>query len=59
MELEKAKTIGKGKEKRKSENFHLRKKLDTIEDPQNNHTIGEQVCGLMDYHLENCLGAMF
>ena len=33
----------------------LKKKLDTIEDPQNNHTIGEQVCS-WDYHLEKMFG---
>ena len=39
----KTKAIRKGKEKRTSEDFDLRK-LDTIEDQQNNHTIGEQGC---------------
>ena len=41
-----------------SQKIHLRKKLDTIEDPQNKHTIGEQGCSLTTT-LKNCLGAMF
>ena len=38
--------------------FYLRKGLDTIEDPWNNHTIEDQA-GSWTTPLKNCLGAMF
>ena len=37
--------------------FYLRKGLDTIEDPWNNHTIEDQA-GSWTTPLKNCLGAM-
>ena len=40
------------------ENFHLRQRLDTIVDPQNNHTIEDQGL-LMDYPLEKLFGCCF
>ena len=56
----KEKSIGKrkGKEKRILENVHFQKKLDTIEDPHNKHTIEDQGCSWTT-PLKNCLGAVF
>ena len=55
MFLAKAKRKGMDK----TENMTIwAKKLDTIEDPQNNHTIGDQG-GSWTTPLKNCLGAMF
>ena len=52
------KSYSKGKEKGFWNIFHPKKKLDTIEDPHNNHTIADQVCSWTT-PLKNCLGAMF
>ena len=40
------------------DNFSPQKKLDTIENPRNNHTIEDQGCSWTT-PLKNCLGAMF
>ena len=38
--------------------IHFKKKLDTIEDPHNKHTIEDQGCSWTT-PLKNCLGAVF
>ena len=52
------KSYNKGKEKGLWKKIIPKKKLDTIEDPQNNHTTGDQGCSWTT-PLKNCLGAMF
>ena len=52
-----AKAKRKGMDKKENMTIWA-KKLDTIEDPQNNHTIGDQG-GSWTTPLKNCLGAMF
>ena len=52
------KTQRKGKDKKHVKMFTSEKELDTIEDPQNNHTIGDQG-GSWTTSLKKCLGAMF
>ena len=56
MKIKKGKLKKKVKAKR-TYCFYLRKGLDTIEDPQNNHTIEDQA-GSWTTPLKNCLGAM-
>ena len=51
------KSYSKVKEKMKIKTLQ-EKKLDTIENPQNNHTIADQD-GSWTTPLKNCLGAMF
>ena len=51
-----AKAKRKGMDKKENMTIWA-KKLDTIEDPQNNHTIGDQG-GSWTTPLKNCLGAM-
>ena len=40
------------------ENVHFQKKLDTIEDPHNKHTIEDQGCS-WGTPLKNCVSAVF
>ena len=56
--MNQAKTKAKWIEQRKMEKTCQRKKIDTIENPHSNHTIGDQGCSWTT-PLKNCQSAMF